>query len=475
MQPMNFKEFFQKHKIGVTIFVFAVAVRLVLFAVNFHATDNDFIGTIHGGDGYYEISKNLIDGNGYSFDQGPIFTPEPLRPPLWIFTMAFIAKVFGSYVPVFIFEIILGSLIPVLGMYLARRVISPSLATIVGLLLALEPNGVLLSFLNVSEIPFTFLFLVFVVFLFRYVENQTTRNIVWAGLFLGLAILVKPTVQFLLVIIPVVLLIFFRRTKFPNKFQAKHLVYFITVCVLVFSHWVYRNYQDFGAFGLSAQPAYNLYAVLVPTVLSIDNGTNYKDEFKQIDSIINAGGGGITLTNSGFYIKQALGIFAEHKMAFLQSLGISMVTFFTHDGMLTVLDSSKIAIPNFLEKPALVLLFTDPQTLVRHIISYAGSPGLIIFVARLFWIAVAFLFIIGAGIFLRREKFSLIAYLAIGIVIYFALLTTANGFGMNARFRIPVNAFIFTFAIYGFSVLWSVLGRRLFPKYEKTVDYHTDL
>ena len=371
---MNFKEFFQKHKIGVTIFVFAVAVRLVLFAVNFHATDNDFIGTIHGGDGYYEISKNLIDGNGYSFDQGPIFTPEPLRPPLWIFTMAFIAKVFGSYVPVFIFEIILGSLIPVLGMYLARRVISPSLATIVGLLLALEPNGVLLSFLNVSEIPFTFLFLVFVVFLFRYVENQTTRNIVWAGLFLGLAILVKPTVQFLLVIIPVVLLIFFRRTKFPNTFQAKHLVYFITVCVLVFSHWVYRNYQDFGAFGLSAQPAYNLYAVLVPTVLSIDNGTNYKDEFKQIDSIINAGGGGITLTNSGFYIKQALGIFAEHKMAFLQSLGISMVTFFTHDGMLTVLDSSKIAIPNFLEKPALVLLFTDPQTLVRHIISYAGSP-----------------------------------------------------------------------------------------------------
>src|SRR3989344_3436610 len=111
MQTMNLKEFFRKHKIGIIIFVFAIAVGLALFVFNFQATNNDFIGTIHGGDGYYEISKNLIDGNGYSFDPGPIFKPEPLRPPLWIFTMAVIAKVFGSYVPVFIFEIILGSLI----------------------------------------------------------------------------------------------------------------------------------------------------------------------------------------------------------------------------------------------------------------------------------------------------------------------------------------------------------------------------
>lgn len=46
-------------------------------------------------DGYYEISRNLIEGNGYSFDIGPVFSPDPFRPPVWIFIMAFLAILFS--------------------------------------------------------------------------------------------------------------------------------------------------------------------------------------------------------------------------------------------------------------------------------------------------------------------------------------------------------------------------------------------
>lgn len=475
MRIMNFWEFFRKHKVGIIIFLLALAVRLTLFAVNFNAAQGNFIETVRGGDGYYEISRNLIDGNGFSQEQGPVFSPEPLRPPVWIFFMAIIAKIFGSYVPVFIFEIIIGSLIPVIGMYLAVRVISARHAVFVGLLLALEPVSVLLSIIFITETSFTFLFLLFVVFLFRYIGSQTTRHIVWAGVFLGLAILVKPTIQFFTFLVPVALFLIFKKKKSFPPILYKHCAYFFLVSVLILTPWFYRNYKEFGAVGLSAQPAFNLYLVLVPSVLSIDNGTSYESEFKVVFDAVNSGGGGITLANSSYYIKEAFNIIKSHKVAFAESLATSVITFFTHDGMLTVLAYAGQTIPNMLSKPALLLLLTNPAELARGVFFYWNSPVILVFFGRLFWVAVTLLFFAGAWLYLRREKFSPFVCVALGVVAYFALLTTANGFGMNARFRVPVNVFIFTFAIYGFSILWGVIKGRLFAKHEKTFDHHSDI
>jgi 4-amino-4-deoxy-L-arabinose transferase-like glycosyltransferase len=446
-------DFFRKHKIGTLVFSLAIAVRLALFFVNLHATNGDFISAFRGQDGYYEVSKNLIDGNGYSMDDGPIFSPEPLRPPVWIFIMALVAKIFGSYVPVFILEIILGSLIPILGMYLARRFIPSGYIPIIGVLLALDPYPILLSVLAISETCFTFLFFISLIFLFRYIENQTTRNAVWCGVFLGLAILVKPTVQFFPFLIPIAIFIIYRKSL--SLVLLKHLGCFLAMCLLIITPWVYRNYKDFGAFGLSAQPAYNLYTVLVPTLLSIDTGVDYETLHAEVQKGLDRRGESvINLTNGDRRIKEAISIISEHKMVFVKSASISVVTFFTHDGMLTILGYAGKTIPNFLHKPALVLLMTDPLELARDILKYANSPGILIFLGRLLWIAITLLFFIGAGLYLKKEKPNLFAYFALAIVAYFAIMTIANGFGMNARFRAPVTVFILTFAVYGFSALW---------------------
>jgi len=472
---MNLREFFQKNKFGVIVFALAVFVRLALFAVNLDANHGNFIETIRGQDGYYEISLNLVNGNGFSFDSGPVFTPEPLRPPVWIFVMALIAKVFGSYIPVFIFEIIIGSLIPVIGMHLAARIIPMRHSRFVGLLLAVEPVSALVSILTISEIPFTFLFLISLTFLFRYLEKETTRNVVWSAVFLGLAILVKPTIQFLPVIIPVALFFIYRKNLSFTLY--KHCAYFILVSVLILVPWFFRNQREFGAIGLSAQPAYNLYTVLVPTVLSIESGSNYEKEHQAVQSSIDNFRGGeiITLSNSDYYITEALSILSQHKLSLLKSLGISMLTFFTHDGMLTVLGQAGVTMPNILSKPALLMLFSSPAELARDVFFYSASPGIFILLGRVAWILVTLLFIGGVWFYWRREKFSPFALIAIVLVVYFMLMTTANGFGMNARFRIPVNTFIFAFAIYGFSVMWKADIMKMFFNHEKTLNNHTDL
>ncbi len=446
---MNFRDFLRNHKTAVVVFSLAILVRLGLFFVYFSHNGNDFIATIRGADGYFEISQNLVAGNGYSEETKPPFILNSMRPPGWIYSMALIAKIFNSYVPVYIFQLILSSLIPILGMYLAGRIISRKYEVVAGVLLALEPASVFSSTMVVSEASFTFMFLAFLVFVFRYMDSLRQRDVVFSAIFLGLAILMKPTVQFFPILIPIFLAVFYRK-RLPVGFY-KHMAYFVLVCCLVLAPWVYRNHKDFGVLGLSAQPAYNLYTILVPTVLSIERGTGFESELKAVVALPGLPGGPGNLSNSGYYTGKAISVLLDHKVALLKSVGVSIVTFFTHDHMLTVLGYGGVTIPNLLEKPALVLLLSDPLKFVQNVFVYANSPGILVLLTRLFWVAITVLFFTGAGLYLYREKLSPFAVLGLLTVIYFVLITSVNGFGMNGRFRIPVNVFLFTFAVYGYT------------------------
>ena len=463
MKTMNLGEFSRKHKVSIIIFTLALIVRLALFFVNLDANKGDFIETIRAADGYYEISQNLIAGNGYSDDFSPAHKPNYLRPPVWIFMIAFIAWVSGSYVPVFVFVLLLGSLIPILGMYLAERIVSMKLAVLTGFFLAVEPNSVFNSIWLASETCFTFLFLIFSIFIFRYIAEQTTRNAVWAGVFLGLAILVKPTVQFLPFLVPVLSLYFFRKSV--SRIHWKHALFFVAVCLLTLAPWFYRNYREFGSVSLSSQAAFNLYTVLVPTVLSIDNGTSFETErasgwFR--DSLVDVD---ITPANGSYFTKKAVFIISEHKLAMIKSAGMSVFTFFTHDGMLSVLGYAGVTIPNLLDKPALTLLLTEPLKLFGYILRYVATPGLFIFLGRIMWVFITALFFFGAWRYCRKEKISPYALYSLFVVVYFALTTMANGLGMNARFRLPVLGFIAAFALYGFFVLWEFLKKKFLPRH----------
>ena len=198
-----------------------------------------------------------------------------------------------------IFQILIASFIPVLGIYIARHLIPERYAICVGFLLALEPYSILLSFILYTETCFTFLFLIFLIFLFRYMKEQTIRNAIWSRVFLGLATLVKPTVQYLPIIIPIIMLYFFRKQLKISL--LKHLLIFLAVFSLLITPWVYRNYKEFGKFGMSAQPAFNLYVYLVPTVLSYDNHTSFKTELDTLLKKDSFDLNKINLSNNYYY------------------------------------------------------------------------------------------------------------------------------------------------------------------------------
>ncbi len=446
------KHWIKSHKFEIVVFLSALIIRLVLFSVSFTQNDGDLIKTIRGDDGYYELSQNINAGHGFTFDSEPPHRPNPLRTPIWPYLIAFFAKFFGTYWAVLVLEVILGSFIPILGMRVARYLVSEKSSRLVAILLLLEPYSVLLSFILYTETVFTFFFLIFLLFLFRYIQSQTSRNAIWVGLSLGFACIIKPTVQFLPILIPIALVILFLWQKNLVRGHQKNLAVFLLSFFLVISPWLYRNYQAFGVWGISAQPAFNLYVYLAPTVLAIDNKTDFKTEYEKFVKRENFDENNINLSNSSFYKQQAFDVIKDHKLALVKTAFISSVTFFTHDGILTVLQYSGIEIKNTISKPVIYLI-SQPFELFRTIVSYSQSPAVLILVARVFWLFVTLLFVVGSAFLCKRDYFRPVIIIAFLIILYFMATTWINGFGVNARFRVPVNVLIFSFAVHGISVI----------------------
>jgi len=445
---MKFKNFYLKYRLEILVFLLALLARTVLFAVNYQESGFDLIGASHGDDGYYEISQGLLSGHGFTGSTEPPYVANPLRPPLWPALIAALVLIFKSYWAVVIFELIIGGLTAVVAMAIARGLFDRRpLALIVGLLVAFEPYGVYLSTNLYSETIFTFLFLLFFLFTIRYFKERNLRNAIWMAMFLGLSILAKATVQYLPFIVPLFIL-YLGRKDLP-KDTRRNMTVFILICLSLIGPWLYRNYEEFGVWGMSAQPAFNLFVYLAPTVLSIDNETNFAIEIENFVYKKGIDVNSINLGNSDFYMDEALAVLKNHKMALVKSGGTTLVTFFTHDGLLSVLAHAGIVFKNDLSQPALHLLLSDPMKLLSVIWGYLDSPAVLILLARLFWIVTTVLFFFGVWKAWSKKEINLPAVTALLVVLYFALTTSVNGLGVNARFRTPVNTFIFIFAVYG--------------------------
>ena len=436
--------FVKKYRFEIIIFCVALFVRLALFFFNLNVNQGNLISTIKADDGYYELSQNIINGHGFSFDDRYPYRPNSLRPPLWPYLIAFLASLGGYWTVAFV-EIILASLIPVFGFKIAKYLIGDK-AKWVGWLMVFEPYSVLLSFLLYSETSFTFFFIISLYLFTKYFGKSDIYYLVWSAVFLGLAILIKPTVQYFPILIPIFLIIAFRQSN-PKRKIIEAFTYALIVIVII-CPWLYRNYNYFGKIDMTVQPVFNLYVYLVPTVLSIDNHTNFAIELNNFIDKRGVNVFDINLANADRYKKEAMPIILNHKLALIKSVFITIITFFTHDGMLTVLQYSGIKISNSVNVPFIQLLFS-PIKLLKVIYQYLFSPAILIIVGRLVWFIITISFVYGIYRYIKKERKKIEAILFGLMVSYFALTTSINGLGVNARFRIPILVIIFCFAVYG--------------------------
>lgn len=231
---------------------------------------------------------------------------------------------------------------------------------------------------------------------------------------------------------------------------AGHSLVVLGLFLLVIAPWSIRNFVQFGSFALNIQSASVPFGYLVPSVIALEE----RRSFDQAQKDLYAREGGIesveeiTFANAAHYKERTKQLLLEHPLGLIEMSTVTFLTFFTHDGYLDVLGRLDLSPEFSLGGSALKLLFS-PMQATRTAFSLIQTPAALIVLGKLLWLVVFVFFLVGTISYLRvKEQRERGAFIVL-IILYFTLTTLAVGLAVNARFRMPVNALIVPFAMYG--------------------------
>ena len=194
---------------------------------------------------YHAFASSIASGHGYAFPDGNLTVYWPVGASA---AYAVLYKLFGqSFLPVVIFNVVIGIGIVWLTYKLALRFLGAKVAIISALLMACWPVLIQYTTILASELLFMFLVL-FALYIWSCRSMPFLwRTLVWVAL-ICLASYVRPIAMPLLFILPV--LEWLEQRDFFS--MTKTFLLAVLVSAVVFSPWVYRNYQHFDAFVLVA-------------------------------------------------------------------------------------------------------------------------------------------------------------------------------------------------------------------------------
>jgi 4-amino-4-deoxy-L-arabinose transferase-like glycosyltransferase len=213
------------------IFLIALVVRLGYVAVAERPPISD--------EQYYDgLAQALAAGEGYAADGVPT-AYWPVGYPVFI---AFFYAVFGlHYLPVLIFQAVLGAATAGLVVLLGREFGSAAAARAAGLIIALAPNQVAYAARLFPAVVSAF---AFVAIALLVLKTRGLRGALGAGVITGAAALAAPV---MLVSVPAALVAdSFRRLGFFRIVGRGAVI--AAVALALAAPWTYRNWRVFGEF-----------------------------------------------------------------------------------------------------------------------------------------------------------------------------------------------------------------------------------
>jgi 4-amino-4-deoxy-L-arabinose transferase-like glycosyltransferase len=198
-------------------------------------------------DGYDQLAANLAQGNGYRFF--PDTARTLMREPGYPLLLAGILLVFGpSFTAVKVMNMLLALAVAWLMTRIAWRFSSrPWLTILPPLLFLFHPGTLIAESRGGVEILFAFLIALFVLALYRALENNRGWDYAAAGAVLGVTVLVRSTPLLFPVFLLGYLLVFEGR-RIPRLVICRNIAVLILVMFAVVSPWIIRNYAITGRF-----------------------------------------------------------------------------------------------------------------------------------------------------------------------------------------------------------------------------------
>ena len=185
------------------------------------------------------LVQSLLDGRGYSLDGHP----TAITPPLYIFFLAGLYKVFGSPAAVRLGQALLGAGGCLVLYKIGTRLMGQATGLVAAVILALHPLPAYLAGLHLTENLFLFLLLLVILQALRAAERPTPFAVAALGGLFGLAVLTRAAfLGFLPFILVWAISVWGGRTLFAYRVFALVAV----VALLVILPWAIRNYLALG-------------------------------------------------------------------------------------------------------------------------------------------------------------------------------------------------------------------------------------
>lgn len=410
--------FIRSYKTELILVALSLVIHSVLFAVMVQQ-EGSVLAVVRVDDGYYELTQNVLLGNGFSWSAEAPYLPNSLRTPGYIYVLAGLIGVAGV-TGAAIIQLIASALIPLFGILIARYITkSKNIALLTGFILAIDPTLAFLSFQFYTDTLFLLLFLPWFLLTLHYAKKPSIKILAISALLLGCAILVRPVVQYLPILIALCIMWQFRKSNWQKSIT--HIGLYFLIIGAVLSPWIIRNVITFNSASLSTQSSFVLYTNLAVAVKSVADGTNFLEERDSFLTFAEYKGDAITPSNAHVYTQKAFVILREHPAATAFVMSKSLFTFFTNDGFYTFFAHLKY----------------EPRDFLAFLIA-----------TRLVWVFITLAGCIGACVYVFKNPTPWTLF-TVFLVAYFALTSTIAGFGTNPRYRLPVDPVIISLAALG--------------------------
>jgi alpha-L-fucosidase 2 len=199
---------------------------------------------------YVALGNSIAHGNGYQIDGHP----TAYRPPGYPLLLAFSFRLFGeSLVPVRVGQAFADLLSCFLVYALGRRLFTERAGLIGCAIFALFPVQILYVPIMMTETVFTTLLLLYL--LLCTGEKASWKMSIVAGVVLGAATLVRPTV---LLLPAAVFAVQWKRVRTPAESLRALVLTGAGILIVVFP-WLVRNYDEFGRMALTSNTGVNFW------------------------------------------------------------------------------------------------------------------------------------------------------------------------------------------------------------------------
>lgn len=498
---MNYASKFVAKHVFAVLFVIALTLRLAVF-----------FGYLMHDQHYFQIDSRTYDlvAEGVARHQGfisPDGTPHTHRLPGYPLFLGILYSIANSHLFALIIQIFLAACIPLLVYMLARKFFpkQPRVSVLAGLMACFHLGLVLYSGFLMSESLFIFFFLLFAYFyldpsvdegtklpfkpwplilpdsgedgfvsplLFRQIPlralrakpDQLLTNSILAGIFLGVASMIRPVGHYMIGVL--VLLLLFKKQTWRQ--YAKSVFTMLVGWIIVIAPWVVRNYMLTGALFFHTLPGGHFLQLSAARVIAYEQGISYQDARKKVSHEVakellkkqkKLGRRVMEIERCNILERKAQSIFLAYPLTTVRvwltdifRTGLSL-----YSAELVYLDNNRKEFDYFNTDRGITSWFK------RYLFPAASWPIRIVV-----WAEIVFFFMLlnAAFIFVARTLYALIikgiaknpdariVLQCLGMIFFFVVIGLAGGY---ARMRLPAEPFLIIFASAG--VAW-VSGRR---------------